>query len=243
MSYSFEIRKYVECSKEEKLSCVSVINDVVYLANVARREGILALESEIQKSSNSYLKRGILFVIDGIVPNMVAGILGITSVFGFKTGVELLKELIMVEGILSIQAGENPRIIEEKLLSFLGDAMDDARKILEEQVKTQNKETSPWVNAPSNIAEFEELVSLSNRDFQSILRETDLRTLELAVKICGAELRNRFFANMSSRLVEQIIDDMSVNGPIDVKHIEEAQNQILAVFHKLQENGDIVLAR
>ena len=33
-------------------------------------------------------------------------------------GETLVKE-IMIEGILSIQSGDNPRILEEKLLSFL----------------------------------------------------------------------------------------------------------------------------
>ena len=37
----------------------------------------------------------------------------------------LLKE-IMIEGILSIQSGDNPRILEEKLLSFLPPTRRDA---------------------------------------------------------------------------------------------------------------------
>ena len=39
---------------------------------------------------------------------------------------ELLFKTVMVEGMLSIQAGENPRIIEEKLKSFLAPAMRNA---------------------------------------------------------------------------------------------------------------------
>jgi chemotaxis protein MotA len=36
---------------------------------------------------------------------------------------EILFRTVMVEGMLSIQAGENPRIIEEKLKSFLAPAL------------------------------------------------------------------------------------------------------------------------
>jgi chemotaxis protein MotA len=36
---------------------------------------------------------------------------------------ELLIKEILIEGILSIQAGDNPRIIEEKLKSFLSPAL------------------------------------------------------------------------------------------------------------------------
>ena len=35
---------------------------------------------------------------------------------------ELMEKEIMIEGLLSIQAGENPRVIEEKLKSFLAPA-------------------------------------------------------------------------------------------------------------------------
>ena len=36
-----------------------------------------------------------------------------------NNGAELTVKEIMIEGLLSIQAGENPRVIEEKLKSFL----------------------------------------------------------------------------------------------------------------------------
>jgi chemotaxis protein MotA len=39
-----------------------------------------------------------------------------------RSGQELLYKGIMLEGLLSIQAGENPRIIEEKLKAFLSPA-------------------------------------------------------------------------------------------------------------------------
>jgi chemotaxis protein MotA len=39
---------------------------------------------------------------------------------------EILFRTVMVEGMLSIQAGENPRIIEEKLKSFLAPALRDS---------------------------------------------------------------------------------------------------------------------
>ena len=39
---------------------------------------------------------------------------------------EIKMKEIMVEGLLSIQAGENPRVIEEKLKSFLAPSVRDA---------------------------------------------------------------------------------------------------------------------
>ncbi|OON92019.1 MAG: flagellar motor protein MotP [Epulopiscium sp. Nele67-Bin001] len=43
-----------------------------------------------------------------------------------KTATEVLARQMMIEGLLSIQAGENPRVIEEKLKAFLDPASREA---------------------------------------------------------------------------------------------------------------------
>jgi len=40
-----------------------------------------------------------------------------------KNASEIMMKEVVVEGLLSIQAGENPRVIEEKLKSFLKPAV------------------------------------------------------------------------------------------------------------------------
>ncbi len=44
----------------------------------------------------------------------------------FRTNEEMLTKLIMLEGVLSIQAGENPRIVKDKLVSFLPPSQREA---------------------------------------------------------------------------------------------------------------------
>ncbi len=169
-----------------------VIRTIIDLSNIARKEGLLALEEAASDIEDPFLKKGIMLVVDGTDPELVRGILETDlvcvedrhkSVIGFweKWGelgpawgmigtliglvnmlydmedpstigpsmatalittlygslianwlcsptAEKLKTLnaneimikeITVEGLLSIQAGENPRVIEEKLKSFL----------------------------------------------------------------------------------------------------------------------------
>ena len=56
-----------------------------------------------------------------MLANMVA--IPIAKKLGVNSGREILSRELMVEGILSIQAGENPRIVEEKLKVFLPPTM------------------------------------------------------------------------------------------------------------------------
>ena len=168
------------------------IENIVRIANIARREGILALEESIGEMNDPFMQKGIMLIIDGSDPELVKsvmetelvfirerhgagqaillqmssyspafGMIGtliglinmlkqlddpstlgpsmavalITTFYGvvlanllftpfskklaLQSSDECLRKEMMLEGILSIQDGENPRIIREKLNAFL----------------------------------------------------------------------------------------------------------------------------
>lgn len=181
------IMKTVEVNEEE------VIKQIIDLSNVARKEGLLALEEAANGSvEDEFIKKGILLIVDGTDPEFVRSILEteldcignrhkgtisfwenlgsmgpawgmigtliglinmlgnlqdlnavgpnmaialVTTFYGSMLAnwictpvatklkgnneTEIMMKEIVVEGLLSIQAGENPRIIEEKLKSFI----------------------------------------------------------------------------------------------------------------------------
>lgn len=169
-----------------------VITNIIELSNIARKDGLLALEEGARNLDNEFMKKGILLVVDGTEPDLVRGIMEaelvnvetrhnrniefwsalgsagpawgmigtliglinmlkdlndpssigpsmavalvttfygsvlanwICTPIGGKLSVNSANEIktmeVIIEGILSIQAGENPRVIEEKLKSFL----------------------------------------------------------------------------------------------------------------------------
>ena len=91
---------------------------------------------------------------------------------------------------------------------------------------------------------FEDILSLDNRTIQTILRQ-DIDNRELAVALKGAsqELQELIFANLSKRLAAMIREDMEFMGPIRRTDVEEAQQKIVNIIRKLQDNGDIIIAR
>lgn len=182
--------------KEEAMDAGAVIGNIINLANVARKEGLLALEEASSEIEDPFLKKGIMLVVDGTDAELVRGILEteltcleerhkkvigfwekwaelgpawgmigtliglvnmlnnmddasaigpamavalLTTLYGslianwlctpiaskmkINNDLEVIVREVMVEGLLSIQAGENPRVIEEKLKSFLSPAV------------------------------------------------------------------------------------------------------------------------
>ena len=180
------------CFQTKDVDLTKDVEMIISVANVARREGILALEETVKDMDDAFLKKGIMLIIDGsdaelvrsimeaemsfiaerhgswqsvllqmsafspafgmigtliglinmlqdladvssLGPNMAVAL--ITTFYGcvlanllftpfakklkVMSDEEFLRKELLLEGILSIQDGENPRIIREKLNAFL----------------------------------------------------------------------------------------------------------------------------
>ena len=186
------LKSFTLIFKPLKLNTGEMINKIIDLSNVARKEGLLSLEEASGELEDAFMKKGILLIVDGTDPELVRAILDteltsidvrhkqkiafwecvgsmgpawgmvgtlvgliimlqnmsdassigpamgvalITTLYGsllanwicaptanklkYNNDLEIQAKEIMIEGLLSIQAGENPRVIEEKLKSFL----------------------------------------------------------------------------------------------------------------------------
>ncbi|MGB8452102.1 MAG: motility protein A [Anaerocolumna sp.] len=191
-SYVGKLASFRLVLKAPAYNDIETIKDIIALSNVARKEGLLALEETANGIEDDFLKKGILLIVDGTDPELVRSILEtelsciegrhnevigfwdklsamgpawgmigtliglinmlkdlndpstigpnmaialVTTFYGsllanwvcipvvnkLKAGnlSEIMMKEVIVEGLLSIQAGENPRVIEEKLKSFL----------------------------------------------------------------------------------------------------------------------------
>lgn len=179
-----------------KLDPTEAISKIITLSNLARKEGVLALEEQAQAMEDPFLQKGVMLIVDGAEPELVRNILEtemayiegrhgdirgvwefigtagpawgmigtllglilmlqdmsdpdllgpsmavaiVTTLYGsvlanfianpianklkIYSNEEMLLKEVLIEGMLSIQAGENPRIIEEKLKAFLSPAL------------------------------------------------------------------------------------------------------------------------
>ncbi|MDC3412680.1 flagellar motor protein MotP [Aquibacillus sp. 3ASR75-11] len=178
-------------SKNEQ-SLSDLIGLFVRLSERARREGLLALENELEDVNDPFIRKGILLAVDGIEPDVINDIMSaeiiameerhqkgraiiekageyapawgmigtliglvlmlnnlqdpstlgpnmavalLTTFYGTvlsnlvfipmagklenKTDEEIFLKQIVIEGVIGVQSGQNPRILEEKLSAFL----------------------------------------------------------------------------------------------------------------------------
>ncbi len=88
---------------------------------------------------------------------------------------------------------------------------------------------------------FENLVALDGRSLQMILREVNNDSLTLALKIASEQMREKIFANMSTRAADMIRDDLEAMGPVRLSEVELMQQSIVKIAMKLEEEGKLVL--
>jgi flagellar motor switch protein FliG len=87
---------------------------------------------------------------------------------------------------------------------------------------------------------FDDLVHVDDTGMREIVQRADKKALTIALKGASEEIRNRFFTNMSKRAAEMLREEMEVLGAVRLRDVEKAQQDIVAIARKLEEEGVIV---
>lgn len=90
---------------------------------------------------------------------------------------------------------------------------------------------------------FEDLSTLDDHSIQLILREVGRDLLTLAFRSASESVKSKFFHNMSSEAAEMLREDMEAMGPVRLRDVEQAQQDIVKVVRRLDEEGTILLGR
>ncbi|KGA98253.1 flagellar motor switch protein FliG [Alkalihalobacillus alcalophilus ATCC 27647 = CGMCC 1.3604] len=90
---------------------------------------------------------------------------------------------------------------------------------------------------------FEDIVTLDNRSIQRVIRDVENDDLQLALKVASDEVKDVVLSNMSNRMAEAFKEEMEYMGPVRLRDVEEAQSRIVTIIRRLEEAGEIVIAR
>lgn len=134
------------------------------------------------------------------------------------------------------QAGGIDTIVE-----ILNNVDRGTEKIIIEALEEEDPELAEEIKKRMFV--FEDIVLLDDRSIQKVLREVDTQELAKALKGVDAEVQEKIFRNMSKRAASLLREDMDFMGPIRLRDVEESQQKIVNIIRKLEDAGDIVVAR
>jgi flagellar motor switch protein FliG len=146
----------------------------------------------------------------------------------------LQREIGLVSGTAQKKVGGMDAIVG--ILNNMKNNLDS--EILEE-IEQSDPEIAEEIR--KKMFTFENLVSLDGRALQMILREVNNDSLTMALKTASEQMKEKIYANMSSRAADMIRDDLEAMGPVRLSEVEMQQQAIVKIAMKLEEEGKLVL--
>ena len=90
---------------------------------------------------------------------------------------------------------------------------------------------------------FEDIITMDDRSVQRFVRDCDPRDLVLALKTANEEVSKKLLNNMSTRMAQNIRDDLEITTNVKLKDVEDAQQRIVDIIRQLEEKNEIVIAK
>jgi flagellar motor switch protein FliG len=88
---------------------------------------------------------------------------------------------------------------------------------------------------------FDDILLIDQMAIKEILSKVDRKILTIALKGTSEQLKVHFLEAMSQRGAEMLREDMDALGPIKIKEVEAAQQQIISVVRQLEAEGVVNL--
>jgi flagellar motor switch protein FliG len=88
---------------------------------------------------------------------------------------------------------------------------------------------------------FEDINKFSNKDIQTVLKNVENAQWGMALKGASQALRDKIFANMSTRGAEMLREEMQYLGAVKLSAVEAKQQEIVDVVRRLEDAGEIEL--
>jgi len=104
-----------------------------------------------------------------------------------------------------------------------------------ERIETQAPEMA--VSIRNLMFVFDDLKGVEDNGIRELVNRAAKKTLTTALKGASEEIRNRFFNNMSKRAADLLREEMEMMGAVRLRDVEKAQQEIVAIARKLEEEG------
>jgi flagellar motor switch protein FliG len=89
---------------------------------------------------------------------------------------------------------------------------------------------------------FEDIILVDDRGVQKLLRKVETMELAIALKAASEEVKEKIFKNMSQRAGEMLKEEIEDMGPVRMKEVEDAQQNITNIIQDMETKGELIIA-
>lgn len=232
--------------------------DVLSQIQLRERPFNIARKADTQQLINLLLNehpQTIALIMCYVQPDKAATIL---SNFPSQMQVEIAERIGMIASTSPNTIKRIEKVIENKFSNFvennteaaggvhtLVEILNSVGRSTEKNILADLDKRQPELSSEvkSSLFTFDDIITLDKLDVQKVLRFVDNNILVLALKGTGDDIKEFIFSNLSSRAVENIQEEMQFMGPTRLSAVEEAQQKVVSIIRRLDEEGEIYITR
>lgn len=230
--YAYDLRDRTFCSIGELVTLQPVAEKLLAMAKQARYEGLLTLEDQIHELEYPSLQIGLHLVIAGTDPLIVRKILETRLLLSNTAGIEFRRELMILEGLLAIQDGWKPQLVQLLLQTLLApygqwdlSLMDEKTQVEEDLQRLIRKIQHVKKNSDIDI-----ITRISNSHLQKMLFKVEPEDLSYALIGANTRVLQRVLSAISDRAAEVLVSDMLQCQIDQDDKIHAAQQELLRLL-------------
>lgn len=150
-------------------------------------------------------------------------------------------ESLLSEQMLSGDSGQSSNVEGVKVAAEIMNYVDSKfENTIMDTIEKMSPDTA--IKIQEKMFLFSDLLGIDNRGLQQIIRELSSDNIAMALKGTDEAMKAKFLSNVSERAAEQLMEDMENKGPVKIADVEKAQQEIIKVARRLEQEGKIVRA-
>lgn len=147
----------------------------------------------------------------------------------------------VLRGQLDVNKGKGRKVGGIRTIAEILNQCDrSTEQMILEKIEAQNNTLSDSIRQLMFV--FEDIVNVDDRGIQMILKEISTEELSLSLRTASVSLKEKIFKNMTQRAAQMLKEEMEARGPVKVSEVEKAQQNIVRVAKRLEDEGRIVLS-
>lgn len=198
----------------------------------------------------------IALVLAYLNPEQASAVLGALEP---ERQIDVIRRLALMDATSPEIVREVERVLERKFTTLLAggqsraggvemavSVLNRADRATEKRILTALETEDPELaqELRRRMFVFEDIVQLDDRSLQRALRDCDLSgDMPLALKVGSAEVKSKIMRNVSKRQAESLAEAIELLGPVRLREVEDAQQRVVAVIRRLEDEGEIVVSR
>lgn len=130
-------------------------------------------------------------------------------------------------------------------IDFVADMMNNIDRSTERKVFDQLGKSNPELaqDIRDKMFVFENILDMDDRSIQRFVRDLDTKDVVFALKNASEDMKAAFFNNMSKRMADTVRGDLEITSNVRLKDVEEAQQRIVNVIRRLEEQGEVIIKK